>query len=105
MVVFFSMRIESSNILDNFILGLMESLHEAAFRGGLEKSLYCPENKIGWHTPDMVTLQPCLAFWRFIIITAVLVNGCAIGFSSFTSYHYLWMLIDSFKLSCTRKCL
>ena len=32
----------------------MEALHEAAFRGGLDRSLYCPEHKIGWHTPDMV---------------------------------------------------
>lgn len=33
---------------------LMEALHKAAYRGGLEHSLYCEEHKLGWHSPDML---------------------------------------------------
>ncbi|XP_023226305.1 cytochrome b-c1 complex subunit 2, mitochondrial-like [Centruroides sculpturatus] len=48
------MKVEVAKHVNNPETVLMESIHKAAFRGGLNNSLFCPEFKLGSHTTEMV---------------------------------------------------
>lgn len=77
------MKVDIAKFANNPDAVLVESMHKAAFRGGLNNSLFCPDYKLGSHTSEMLHdyVKSCFTADRITVVGVGVDHDKLLGYS------------------------